>query len=67
VLGGFSIFGPTSVGGGRGAPGANIGGGINLWLAKHAALRFEARDHGGGSDYIPGNQYLSFRVGMTFR
>jgi hypothetical protein len=37
-------------------------------LAKHAALRFEARDHAGGtSDYIPGNQYLSFRVGVTFR
>jgi hypothetical protein len=67
VVGGFSIFGPTSSGGGRGAPGGNFGGGLNLWLGKHAALRFEARDHGGGDDYIPGNQYLSFRIGVTFR
>lgn len=67
VLGGFSLFGPTSRGGGRGSPGGNFGGGINLWLAKHAALRFEARDHAPGSGYIPGNQYLSYRVGVTFR
>lgn len=66
VFGGFSIFGPTQVGNGRGQPGANIGGGMNLWFVKHAALRLELRNYSGGSDYI-GSQYISFRIGVTFR
>lgn len=67
VFGGFSIFGPTQVGNGRGAPGGNFGGGLNLWFLKHAAVRFELRDYPDTGGYIPGASYLSFRVGMTFR
>ena len=67
VLGGFSIFGPTQKGNGRGEPAANVGGGLNLWLGTHTALRFEARDYFNSGDYIPGHQYLSLRVGVTFR
>src|SRR5215471_7647860 len=40
LIGGFSLYGPTSKAeGGRGQPGGNFGGGVNLWLADHAALR----------------------------
>jgi hypothetical protein len=67
VFSGFSIFGPTSRGGGRGSPAANVGGGVNVWLWKHAALRFEGRDYVSSGDYIPGYQYLSLGVGVTFR
>ena len=64
LLIGVTGFFPTSTG--RGSPACNFGGGVNLWVTEHAALRLEARDHVYGS-YIPGNQYLSFRVGVTFR
>ena len=57
----------TRKGGGRGEPAASVGGGLNLWLGKHTALRFEARDYINNGAYIPGYQYLSFRVGVTFR
>ena len=70
LLGGFSLYGPTSKGGGRGQPGGNFGGGVNLWLVKHAALRFEVRDHVNCDPYLPGEDTLSaisFRVGVTFR
>lgn len=66
VLGGFSLVGPTAKGGGRGGPAGNFGGGANLWLAQHAALRFEFRDVV-GSNYWVYTNYLSFRVGVTFR
>ena len=45
----------------------NFGGGVNLWMAKHAALRFEVRN------YTPVNiprgyqNFVEFRVGLTFR
>jgi len=67
VLLGVSVFGPTQKGGGRGTPVGNFGGGVNWWMWKHAALRFEFRDHIPNNEYIPGNHYISFRVGMTFR
>jgi hypothetical protein len=67
MLYGFSVIGPTVKGGGRGAPAANFAGGFNLWLAKHAAFRFEVRDYIGTGDYIPGSTYLSFRMGVTYR
>jgi hypothetical protein len=67
VLGGVSFVGPTMVGGGRGSPAGNYGGGANLWLAKHAALRFEFRDIVGATQFWPYSNYISFRVGMTFR
>jgi hypothetical protein len=50
--------------------GFNLGGGVNWWLAKHAALRLEICDqdhinyfHG----YSPFIRFVAFRVGMTFR
>ena len=68
VLGGFSIYGPTSKEeGGRGVPGGNFGGGVNLWFADHSALRLEYRVHVGGFGYLPGSPAFAFRVGMTFR
>lgn len=47
----------------------NFGGGVNLWLNRHAALRLEVRDHAPGGSRTPGyyDHYVSFRVGMTFR
>jgi hypothetical protein len=66
VLGGASFVGPAQSGGGRGSPAGNFGGGANLWLAKHAALRFEFRDIV-GAQFWPYSHYISFRVGMTFR
>jgi hypothetical protein len=64
VLGGPSFVGPTHVG--RGSLGGNFGGGANLWLAKHAALRLEFRDIVGAKYWVY-THYLSFRIGMTFR
>jgi opacity protein-like surface antigen len=50
--------------------GYNLGGGVNLWVIKHAALRLEVR-YQGGIDGFHGftqfNHYVAFRVGMTFR
>jgi hypothetical protein len=66
VLGGVSIVGPTQVGGGRGSPAGNFGGGANLWLAQHAALRFEVRDVVGAS-FWAFDHVITFRIGMTFR
>lgn len=66
VLGGVSIVGPTQVGGGRGSPAGNYGGGANLWLAQHAALRLEFRDVV-GADFWRFSHVMSFRVGATFR
>lgn len=66
VLGGVSIVGPTQVGGGRGSPAGNFGGGANLWLAPHAALRFEFRDVVGAS-FWTFDHVISFRIGVTFR
>lgn len=66
VLGGFSVVGPTQKGNGRGSPAGNFGGGANLWLAKHAALRLEFRDVV-GANFWPYDHVLSFRIGLTFR
>jgi hypothetical protein len=50
--------------------GYNVGGGVNIWFIKHAALRLEVR-YQGGIDRFQGysqfNHYVAFRVGMTFR
>jgi hypothetical protein len=48
--------------------GVNVGAGVNLWFAKHAALRLEIREQ----DHInyfhsPFTRFVAFRVGMTFR
>ena len=46
----------------------NIGGGVNWWLAKHAAFRLDIRDQ----DHInyfhsPFTRFVALRVGVTFR
>jgi len=66
VLAGASLIVPTHKGGGRGDVAPNFGGGANLWLAKHAALRVEFRDIA-AANFWSYDQYLSFRVGLTFR
>jgi len=66
VLGGFTAYVPTSHGN-RGAPAGNIGGGVNVWIREHAALRFEVRNTISNSDFGPGDEYVSFRFGLTFR
>ena len=65
VVLGISGFFPTSTG--RGTPAGNFGGGINLWLAKRAGLRLEARDY--IQQYVSngGGHYISFRVGISLR
>jgi len=50
--------------------GFNLGGGVNLWVIKHAALRLEVRHQGGINGFHGYSQfthYVAFRVGMTFR
>jgi hypothetical protein len=67
---GCSIYGHDFENHWAGQAGANYGGGINWWLAKHAALRLEVRDYLYGYDFLPGNNAfsaVSFRAGMTFR
>jgi len=66
VLAGASLIVPTLKEGGRGDVAPNFGGGANLWLAKHAALRVEFRDIA-AANFWPYDQYLSFRVGLTLR
>ncbi|MGD0223349.1 MAG: hypothetical protein ABSF71_13515 [Terriglobia bacterium] len=48
--------------------GFNFGGGVNLWVAKHAAVRLEVRNQG-SIDYFHSQftHYVAFRIGMTFR
>ena len=67
VLAGVSFVGPTQVGGGRGSPAGNYGGGANLWIAKHAALRLEFRDVVDATQFWSYTHYISWRAGMTFR
>ncbi len=64
--GGISVVGPTEKGGGRGSPAGNFGGGVNVWIAPHAALRLEVRDVVGAT-FWPYSHYVSFRFGVTFR
>ncbi|HET7214708.1 MAG TPA: hypothetical protein VFL79_14035 [Terriglobia bacterium] len=66
VLIGPSAYLPTSHG--RGALVGNFGGGVNVWLAQHAALRLEIRDYVNPSENgWPGPHSASFRFGITFR
>jgi hypothetical protein len=68
ALGGISVYVPT-MHGARGDPAGDFGGGVNFWFQRHAAMRFEVRDtvNGDNSNFGPGNHYLSFRFGATFR
>ena len=48
--------------------GFNLGGGVNLWLIKHVALRSEILFQGGINRFnSPLTHYVAFRFGMTFR
>ena len=50
--------------------GFNLGGGVNIWVIRHAALRLEIRDQGGINHFDGFSQfthYVAFRFGMTFR
>jgi len=66
VSGGYSVyFGDRT----RLPSGFNVGGGLNLWFIKHAALRLEIRgqdgiSQGGSSQFT---RFAAFRFGMTFR
>jgi len=42
--------------------GCNVGGGVNVWMNKNVALRFEDRFHSALYHHFAG-----FRIGMTFR
>ena len=66
VLGGVSIVSATEAGTGRASPAGNFGVGADVWLAKHAALRFECRDVVGANSWSF-SHVVSFRVGVTFR
>ena len=65
VTGGYSLyFGERTAFG----SGFNLGGGINIWMARHVAMRLEVRDQ----DHINGfhsqfTRFVAFRVGVTFR
>ena len=75
VTGGYSLyFGEqTNI-----ESGFNVGGGVNIWATKRAALRLEIREQG-HANYIQDTQFLypsgknlvtnfvAFRVGVTFR
>ena len=64
VTGGFSLYFGDGVG-----PGLNLGGGVNLWMSKRAALRFEVRDHEHGDGPFDNDHYrfVAYRIGLTFR
>jgi hypothetical protein len=50
--------------------GFNLGGGVNLWVIRHAALRLEIRYQGGINGFqgfSQFNHFVAFRFGMTFR
>jgi hypothetical protein len=47
--------------------GFNLGGGVNLWFIKHAALRLEIRDQDGINRFDQFTRFAAFRFGMTFR
>lgn len=77
VTGGFTRFWVTNLNLSP-AGGANLGCGMNIWLAKHVGVRLEGRvTHGGRSlsiEYESGGNYftapnnvISFRIGVTFR
>jgi hypothetical protein len=66
VLAGFTAHLPGSSGR-RGEPAGTVGGGVNVWVKEHAALRFEVRNDISSGIFGLGNDYLSFRIGVTFR
>jgi len=50
--------------------GYNLGGGLNIWLVKHVAVRLEVREQAGINGFegfSQFNHFTAFRFGMTFR
>ena len=48
--------------------GFNAGGGVNLWMAKYLALRFDLRDQGNINRFHSQfTNFNAFRVGMACR
>lgn len=63
VSGGPSIyFGQRSL-----QTGGNLGAGVNLWAARHAAIRPEFRDNFGVHEFLGPTHFVGFRMGLTFR
>ena len=66
VVIGPSAYFPTSYG--RGAAVGHLGGGVNIWLARRAALRLDIRDYVNPfNNGWPGTHAVSFRLCVTFR
>jgi len=66
----FAIGGPSVYfGNGGHTTGFDFGGGLNYWVQKHVAIRFEIRDHAHIGPYeFPGRTgFVAFRFGVTFR
>lgn len=52
------------------ASGVNFGGGVNIWLKEHAALRLEVRDNANGLGSLTPAGYqhfVAFRIGVTLK
>jgi len=62
--GGLSLyFGERNV-----ESGFNLGGGVNLWAAKHFGLRFEIRENLGISrEEFAITHFAAFRIGVSFK
>jgi len=65
VIGGYSLyFGDRTAT----QSGFNAGGGVNLWMAKHLALRLDLRDQGNINYFhSPFTNFIAFRFGLAFR
>ena len=78
VTGGLTVFNVIETDLGR-EYGGNFGGGVEIWMVRHAALRLEVRDDVGGRDlsaefvpigvfYLRSSQHLvGVRIGVSFR
>ena len=76
VTGGCTLFfgQDTDTAGGNVTHGFNVGGGVDIFAAKHAGVRFDVRynAHGGRilwASYPNSSEFsfVAFRVGLTFR
>lgn len=72
LIGGPFVYSATSANGQDVEMGWNFGGGVNVWVAHHAALRFEVREHLNIGGNLPDNTgfdfpAVAFRIGVTFR
>jgi len=66
----FATAGPSLYFGQRSIKtGFNLGGGVNYWLAKHFAFRFEVRDNFGvgNEEFLGITHFDAFRFGLTFK